>query len=82
MFNIKTKIGNETLNFGTFKDLMLEMQYTNTDVVLAECTYCFNLIGKLRLTLADVELLASDKLLDNELIETIENFVKATKNLL
>lgn len=82
MFNIKTKIGNETLNFGTFKDLMLEMQYTNTDVVLVECTYCFNPIAKLRLTLADVELLASDKLLDNELIETIENFVKATKELL
>lgn len=82
MFNIKTKIGNETLNFGTFKDLMLEMQYTNTDVVLVECTYCFNPITKLRLTLVDVELLASDKLLDNELIETIENFVKATKELL
>lgn len=82
MFNIKTKIGNETLNFGTFKDLMLEMQYTNTDVVLVECTYCFNPIAKLRLTLSDVELLASDKLLDAELIETIENFVKATKELL
>ena len=82
MFNIKTKIGNETLNFGTFKDLMLEMQYTNTDVVLVECTYCFNPIAKLRLTLSDVELLASDKLLDQELISIIENFVKATKNLL
>lgn len=82
MFNIKVKINNDVLNFGSFKDLYLEMQYTNTNVVLAECTYCFNPIAKLQLTLADVELLSSDKLLDNELIDTIENFVKATKELL
>lgn len=29
MFNIKTQIGN----FGTFKDLYLEMKYTNTNEV-------------------------------------------------
>lgn len=82
MFNIRTEINGDILNFGNFKDLYLEMQYTNTDVVLAECTYCFNLIGKLRLTLADVELLESDKLLDKELIETIENFVRASKKVI
>lgn len=82
MFNIKTIINNQVLNFGTFKDLYLEMQYTNTDQVIAECNYCFNPIGKLKLTLSDVELLASDKLLDDEIIKTIENFVKATKELL
>lgn len=82
MFNIKTIINNQVLNFGSFKDLYLEMQYTNTDQVMAECTYCFNPIAKIKLTLADVELLASDKLLDDEIINTIENFVKATKNLL
>lgn len=82
MFNIKVKINGDVLNFGTFKDLLLEMQYTNTKEVLVECSYCFNPIAKLQLTLADVELLASDKLLDQELIDTIENFVKATKKLL
>lgn len=82
MFNIKTIINNQVLNFGTFKDLYLEMQYTNTDVVIAECTYCFNPIAKIKLTLADVELLASEKLLDDEIIKTIENFVRATKELL
>lgn len=82
MFNIKTTINGNVLNFGTFKDLLLEMQYTNTKEVLVECTYCFELIGKMRLNLKEVELLASDKLLDKELIETIENFVKASKELL
>lgn len=82
MFNIKAKIKGEYLNFGTFKDLMLEMKYTNTDHVVVECSYCFAPLGKVRLTLADVELLASDKLLDEELVEIIENFVKAAKNLL
>lgn len=82
MFNIKTIINNQVLNFGTFKDLYLEMQFTNTDQVIAECTYCFNPVAKIKLTLSDVELLASDKLLDDEIIKTIENFVKATKNLL
>lgn len=82
MFNIKTNINNQVLNFGTFKDLYLEMQYTNTDYVIAECTYCFNPIAKVKLTLADVELLASEKLLDDEIINTIENFVKASKKLL
>lgn len=82
MFDIKVNIQSDVLNFGTFKDLYLEMQYTNTDVVIAECTYCFNPVAKVKLTLSDVELLASDKLLDDEIIKTIENFVRATKKLL
>lgn len=82
MFNIKTTINNQVLNFGTFKDLYLEMKYTNTSEVMAECTYCFNPVIKIKLTLADVELLASEKLLDDEIINTIENFVRATKKLL
>lgn len=82
MFDIKVNIQSDVLHFGTFKDLYLEMQFTNTDEIIAECTYCFNPIAKIKLTLADVELLASDKLLDDEIIKTIENFVKATKNLL
>ena len=82
MFNIKTEIQGKILNFGTFKDLMLEMKYTNTDEVVVECSYIFSSLGRVRLTMADVELLASDKLLDKELVDTIENFVRASKELL
>lgn len=82
MFDIKAIIQGEELHFGTFKDLYLEMKYTNTSEVMAECSYCFNPIAKIKLTLSDVELLASEKLLDDEIINTIENFVKATKELL
>ena len=82
MFNIKTEINGIVLNFGNFKDLYLEMKYTNTGEVIAKCSYCFNPICKIKLTLADVELLASDKLLDTDLIETIENFVRASKQML
>lgn len=82
MFNIITEINGIVLNFGNFKDLYLEMKYTNTGEVIAECSYCFNPICKIKLTLADVELLVSDKLLDKELIDTIENFVRASKQML
>lgn len=82
MFDIKVNIQGAELHFGTFKDLYLEMKYTNTDYVIAECSYCFNPISKVKLTLADVELLASDKLLDRDIIKTIENFVRAAKKLL
>ena len=82
MFNIKAEINDSILNFGNFKDLMLEMKYTNTDEVVAECSYCFNPLGKVKLTLSEVELLASDKLLDEELVVTIENFVRATKKVI
>ena len=82
MFNIRTEINGDILNFGNFKDLMLEMKYTDTDEVVAECSYCFAPVGKVRLTLSEVELLASDELLDTELVETIENFVRATKKVI
>ena len=82
MFDIKVNIQGDVLHFGTFKDLYLEMQFTNTDYVIAECTYCFNPVAKVKLTLSDVELLASEKLLDDEIINTIENFVRASKKLL
>ena len=74
MFNIKTKIGNDILNFGTFKDLYLEMKYTNTSEVIAECTYCFEPVGNLKITLSELEALADKNLLDNETNEIIKNF--------
>ena len=82
MLDIKAIIQGAVLHFGTFKDLYLEMKYTNTSEVIAECTYCLAPISKVKLTLSDVELLASDKLLDDEIIKTIENFVRASKELL
>lgn len=82
MFDIKAIIQGAELHFGTFKDLYLEMQYTNTDYVIAECTYCYERLSTVKLTLADVELLASDKLLDKDIINTIEGFVAAAKKLL
>ena len=82
MFDIKANIQGAELHFGTFKDLYLEMQYTNTNYVIAECSYCLAPVMKVKLTLSDVELLASEKLLDDEIIKTIENFVRATKELL
>lgn len=82
MFDIKVNIQGAELHFGTFKDLYLEMKYTNTDEVIAECTYCFNPVMKVKLTIADVELLASDRLLDDDIIKTIEGFVAAAKNML
>lgn len=82
MFDIKTTIQGDILHFGSFKDLYLEMQYINTDEVIAECSYCFQKLSAVNLTLEDVELLASDKLLDKDIIKTIEDFVKAAKNLL
>nr|WP_302416963.1 hypothetical protein [uncultured Romboutsia sp.] len=78
MFDIKTDIGN----FGDWKSLYLEMKYTDTKEVTAKCSYCFNEISSIKLTIKDVELLASDKLLDEDLIKIIEGFVKAAKNLL
>lgn len=82
MFDIKVNIQGAELHFGTFKYLYLEMQYTNTDEVIAECSYCFQRLSTVKLTLADVELLASDKLLDKDIIKTIEDFVRASKALL
>ena len=78
MFDIRTEIGN----FGDWKSLYLEMKYTGTEKVKADCSYCGDPIAKIELTLADAELLASDRLLDKYIIDTIENFVKAAKNLL
>lgn len=78
MFDIKTNIGN----FGDWNSLYQEMKYTNTNIVTVECSYCFQHIATLTLTLADAELLASEKLLDAELIKAIKNFVKAAKELL
>lgn len=78
MFDIKTNIGN----FGDWNSLYLEMKYTNTTTVTADCSYCFKHIATVTLTLSDAELLASGKLLDKELIKTIENFVIAAKELL
>ncbi len=82
MFDIKVNIQGTEIHFGTFKDLYLEMKYTNTNEVIAECSYCFQRLSTVKLTLEDVELLASDKLLDKDIIKTIEDFVKAAKNLL
>ena len=82
MFDIKVNIQGAELHFGTFKDLYLEMRYTNTDYVIAECSYCFQRLSTVKLTIADVELLASDKLLDKDIIKTIEGFVRASKALL
>lgn len=77
MFDIKTNIGN----FGDWNSLYLEMKYTNTNTVIADCSYCFKHIATVTLNLNDVEVLASGKLLDAELIKTIENFVAAAKEL-
>lgn len=76
MFNIKTKIGNDVLNFGTFKDLYLEMKYTNTNEVMAECTYCFEPVGNLKITIEELERLASKNMLDNDTNKIIKNFKK------
>lgn len=76
MFNIKTKIGNDILNFGTFKDLYLEMKYTNTSEVIAECTYCFEPVGKLKITIEELERLASKNMLDDDTNKIIKNFKK------
>lgn len=76
MFNIKTKIGNDVLNFGTFKDLYLEMKYTNTNEVMAECTYCFEPVGKLKITIEELERLASKNMLDDDTNKIIKNFKK------
>lgn len=78
MFDIKTNIGN----FGDWNSLYQEMKYTNTNTIIADCSYCFQHIATVSLTLSDAELLASGKLLDEELIKTIENFVSAAKELL
>ena len=76
MFNIKTKIGNDVLNFGTFKDLYLEMKYTNTNEVMAECTYCFEPVGKLKITIEELERLASKNMLDDDTNKIIKDFKK------
>lgn len=78
MFDIRTEIGN----FGEWRSVFLEMKYTGTEKVKAECSYCGDHIATVELNLEEVEQLASDKLLDKDIIDTIENFVKAAKKLL
>lgn len=71
MFNIKTQIGN----FGTFKDLYLEMKYTNTNEVDAECTYCFEPVsGKLKISKEELEKLAKKNMLDSDTNKIINHF--------
>lgn len=77
MLTIKTDIGN----FGDWHSLYMEMVNTNTDKVLANCSYCFQHIATINLTLSDVEALESDKLIDDNTLKTIENFVQAFKKI-
>lgn len=70
MFNIKTQIGN----FGTFKDLYLEMKYTNTNTVDAECTYCFEPVGKVKISKDELERLAEKNMLDDDTNTIINHF--------
>ena len=77
MFNIKTNIGS----FTDWHSLYLEMKHTGIDTVRAECSYCFQHITTINLTLADVQLLDSDSLQDNDTLKTIENFVQAFKKI-
>lgn len=77
MFSIDTNIGS----FIDWRSLYLEMKATNTSTVKAECSYCFERIAILTLTLDDVQTLASDDLLDDDIINTIQNFVQAVKQL-
>ncbi len=71
MFNIKTQIGN----FGSFKDLYLEMKYTNTNEVDAECTYCFEPVcGKLKISKEELEKLAKKNMLDSDTNKIINHF--------
>ena len=67
MFDIKTNIGN----FGDWNSLYQEMKYTNNNTIIADCSYCFQHIATITLTLSDAEL-----------IKTIENFVTVAKELL
>ena len=77
MLTIKTKIGN----FGDWHSLYMEMVNTNTNKILVECSYCFQHIGTIILTLSDVKALANDDLIDDDTLKTIENFVQAFKKI-
>ena len=77
MLTIKTEIGN----FGDWHSLYMEMINTGTDRVKAECSYCFQHIATINLTLNNVKLLESDLLLDDDIIDTVQKFVQAVKQL-
>ena len=78
MLTIKTEIGN----FGDWHSLYMEMINTGTDRVKAECSYCFQHIATITLTLNDVKLLESESLLDDETVDTVQKFVHAVQQLL
>ena len=77
MLTIKTEIGN----FGDWHSVYMEMVNTNTNKVLVNCSYCFQHIGTYELTLADVQTLDNDNLLDDDTVDTIKKFVQAVKQL-
>ena len=77
MLTIKTEIGS----FGDWHSLYMEMINTGTDRVKAECSYCFQHIATINLTLNNVKLLESDLLLDDDIIDTVQKFVQAVKQL-
>lgn len=72
MFNIETEIGN----FGSFKDLYLEMKYTGTQKVHCVFTYCFDPEGEFDLTLEELEDYAAKNILDEDTSKIIREFSK------
>lgn len=52
------------------------MKYTNTSEVIAECTYCFEPVGKLKITIEELERLASKNMLDDDTNKIIKDFKK------
>ena len=72
MFNIETEIGN----FGSFKDLYLEMKYTGTQKVHCNCSHCFAPVGEFDLTIEELERYAEKNILDEETSKIIRDFSK------